>query len=69
MGTGTGAVTLVSGATGGNFTLDASTFGGAIDVTNVTASGAFVVSVGTNGDLSAGVVATIGSFTVDLSSL
>ena len=49
MGTGSGGITLASGATGGNFTLDASTFGGTIDVENVTASGSYVVSVGTNG--------------------
>ena len=53
-----------SGATGGNFTLDASTFGGTIDIENVTASGSYVVCVGTNGDHSAGHVATQGAFNV-----
>jgi len=65
MGFGTGGITLISGATAGNFTLDATTFGGTIDITNVTASGSFVVSVGTNGDFSANDVASGGAFTVD----
>ena len=65
MGAGTGALSLVSGITAGNFTVDASSFGGAIDVTNVTASGAGTVSVGPAGDFSAGVIATQGAFTVD----
>ena len=56
---------LASGATGGNFTLDASTFGGTIDVENVTASGSYVYLSGQNGDHSAGHVATQGAVTVD----
>ena len=64
MGAGTGALSLVSGLTAGNFTVDASTFGGAIDVTNVTASGAGTVSIGTAGDFSVENI-TQGAFTLD----
>ncbi len=68
MGTGTGGVTLVSSITAGNFTLDASTFAGTIDATGISASGSIVVSVGTNGDFSAGHVGTLAAFTVDAAS-
>ena len=50
---------------GGNFTVDALTFGGAIDVNNVTASGAGTVSIGGDqGHLSASGV-NQGKFTLD----
>ena len=44
---------MVSSVTNGNFTLDASNFGGTIDINTITASGAVVVSMGTTGDFSA----------------
>ena len=47
------------------FTLDASNFGGAIDITNVTASGAVVVSTGSAGDFSASQIHTTGAVTID----
>ena len=64
MGTGTGGITMVSSVTNGNFTLDASNFGGTIDINTITASGAVVVSMGTTGDFSADDVATAGAFTL-----
>ena len=57
---------IVSGATGGNFTLDATQLLAVIDVTNCYCfRQSYVVSVGTNGDFSAGVRRLIGAFTVD----
>ena len=51
MGSGTGSLTVTNLNTFGNFTLDASKFGGTIDVTTLSASGAVVVSMGTTGRL------------------
>ena len=44
MGAGSGGISMVSSVTNGNFTLDASNFGGTIDINTITASGAVVVS-------------------------
>ena len=65
MGTGSGGVVLTSAITNGNVTIDASTFAGTIDTMSMTASGSIVVSVGSNGDFSAGTLASIGALTVD----
>ena len=65
MGTGTGGIVLTSAITAGSFTMDASTFGGAIDITGVSASGAVIVSTGTTGDFSASQIETTGAVTID----
>ena len=63
MGTGTGSITLTSGITTGSF-VDASTFGGAIDISNISASGV-VISMGLSGDLSAAQTHSTGAVTID----
>ena len=70
MGSGTGALAVTSSAAGaGNLTIDAASFGGSIDVSNVSVSGAVVVSLGSQGDFSAADVVTIGgAFTLDASN-
>ena len=45
--------------------IDASTFGGALDIGTITASGAAVISTGTAGDLSATEIHTTGLITID----
>ena len=47
MGTGTGELTLASAMVLGGVTIDASTFGGALDIGTIAASGAAVISTGT----------------------
>ena len=68
MGTGTGELTLASAMVQAEFTIDASTFGGALDIGTITASGAVVVSTGTAGDLSATQIHTTGLITYRCSS-
>jgi len=65
MGTGTGDATLSAVTTGGQFTLDASNFGGELHTDQLTASGAVVVSTGTLGHYSAGMIASEGTVTLD----
>ena len=54
---------------GGSFTLDASTFGGDVDITSVTGSGAVTIAVGGVGNFSAGVIGSAGATTIDLSNM
>ena len=73
LGTGSGDLKLGDDAAnskvGGSFTLDASTFGGDVDITSVTGSGAVTISVGGVGNFSAGVIGSAGATTIDLSNM
>ena len=53
---------------GGTFTLDATNFGGDVDITSLTASGAVTMSFGGVGNFSAGGVVNAGVSTIDLSN-
>ena len=64
MGAGTGSITAGNINTLGNITI-VTTFGGSMDVTTATASGAITVSVGTSGDYSAKDTVAAGNVTFD----
>jgi hypothetical protein len=64
-GSGSGDITLLDVDGDSTVTLDASSFGGAIDATTFTANGNTTVSIGSSGDFSAGNADTAGTFTLD----
>jgi len=65
MGSGSGDVSLASIKTQSTFTLDASNFGGTIDLGTITAAGNMTVSMGSEGHFSASTIGSFGSLTVD----
>ena len=65
MGSGSGDLTLTDFETSSTFVIEASNFGGTIDVSKSTAAGNTTVSIGEAGHFSASVINTLGSFTLD----
>ena len=65
MGDGTGALTMTEGASLGSITIDASTFDGRVNLTDMSASGNISVSMGTFGHVSSDGIGTTGSLLID----
>ena len=66
MGSGSGTLAVTNFESLKTITIDGTKFGGTMDVTRITSSGAVVVSVGGNGDFSAAEVHTQGTITLDV---